>query len=247
MRTGPSIQYFATAYSGGAGGRDRCFLFVPGILSDADNNFAWHAAAARSVRRLSGGQFDGEAFDYELELIPGVPIRWMPKMQRKVRELAEVLLEFHDCELHVAVHSNGGNMICEALRLLLKMGGSELHGLHLTSLHLIAPSCESDCRKNLLNEAVLLDLVSQVFLYQPGRDGAVRLGHAMKFLFGWAGLGHGNLSVAGFRHVADGVQGRFHTLQFPEANHTSLLSKTALEHTLKTILSNADAAGNEPK
>jgi hypothetical protein len=225
--------------------RDRCVLCIPGILSDADNNFAWHAAAARKVRPMSGGRFDGDAFDYELELIKGIPIRWMPKMGRKVSELVKVLNEFAGTELHVIVHSNGGNMITEALKEVFS--AEEPPRFHITSLHLIAPSCESDCRKNALNDAVLFDVVDQVFLYQPGRDVPVKIGHTMRFFFGWMGMGHGDLSVAGFREVDESIAHHFHTIKGDQHNHTSWLNNNHLDATLKLVLSNCDAAaGNAP-
>ncbi len=231
----PSILHFAQPDDGNGRGPHKVVLWIPGILSDAEDNFAWHAEAARRTPKLSGYRFDGDSFDYELGLV-----RWMPKMRRKVRELIKVLNSYAGAELHVVVHSNGGNMITWAIKEIWE--GEDAPDFYIQSLHLIAPSCESDCRKNTRNDAVNWSFVGEVFLYQPGKDVPVKVGHKMRRYFGWLGWGHGDLSVAGFRHVDEAVADHFHTIKDPRHNHTSWFKPEHFEATLKLILSNCDAA-----
>jgi hypothetical protein len=219
-------------------------ITVPGILSDAEDAFAWHEESIRITWDLTNGGLWGESFDYELGLV-----RWLPKQRRAIDALVQVLLRWKSRRLIVVVHSNGSHMITQALGRLLELhmrGEIGRAGLpRIETLHLIAPSCEADCTRNFLNGAVSLGLVGNVFLYQPQSDRVVKFGHWWRKPFGWLGWGHGNLSVAGFQNVRPDLEQHFITIPHGR-DHTDAVKAPQLRETMELILAQVRlAAGHQ--
>jgi hypothetical protein len=211
-------------------------LAIPGILSDAEDEFAWHEESVRMAWEITQGGLTGESFDYELGLI-----RWLPKQRREIAKLVKLILRWRTRRLDVVVHSNGSHMITQALGRLIEMvqrGEVKRHELpFFSSIHLVAPSCEADCNLNFLNAAVGMGMVGRVFLYQPQSDRVVKLGHWFRKPVGWVGWGHGNLSVVGFRNVHEDFAASFITIAHGR-NHTDAVKPAQLLGTMQLVVAN---------
>jgi hypothetical protein len=138
-------------------------------------------------------------------------------------------------------HSNGAEVICRALREVEigTRGSSSLQGRHpVAEVHLIAPACEADFDRNGLNAALEYGRVGAVHVYMSGQDRALRLARWSRRLFGWLGLGYGDLGLRGPVNAA----GRVFAHREATFGHSTWFAGAEFERTMQRIL----AAGGGP-
>lgn len=166
----------------------RTYLFIPGIRQRRDHRKPgdW-ADRAASWMRAQG--HEAECYEY---FSTAIFRRWMGAQNKRVDACREILKGRTGVTL--VGHSNGGDIICRLLKKCPQMV--------FESVHLIAPAVTADFRRNGLNEALISGQVDQLFVYGSENDRALWLGGASEKVFGWMGLGYGDLGRAGPKHVA---------------------------------------------
>jgi len=158
----------------------RCVIhiFVNGILTrpgDADN---WTGKAVTWTHLHTPHRAE------KVEYFSGLITRTLLQ-GRRARKLAKTLRYYlaADFEIHLAGHSNGCDVILDALRLL--------EWPRIASLNLISAASAADCRKNGLNDTA--DSVGVVTVWIGEKDWALSLASTKT---GWL-LGFGTLGLTG--------------------------------------------------
>lgn len=218
---------------------DPTIIFVNGIMHEPGSADSWVRRAALWV--TSKTEFDGIVFLYEASAL----FRRLT-LNKRARELAETMLQFRDRELHVVAHSNGAEVLTRAIRHILQHPDRP-EPLKITSVHLCGPANDSDFTENWLNSALIVGLVREVHVYRAREDAALWWGNLSRKLFGWAGLGYGNLGRSGPQNVSDSVKHRVHDWPDVAPGHTEFFTGKYFEATLNRIVQNCIiAAGRGP-
>lgn len=169
------------------------WILIPGILQHPEGIEDW----ADRARDWIHANTEDTAITYEYRV--GI-IRTKRERKRWVADLIELLCtRYAGRTVNVLTHSNGGYIITEAIK--------QCRDIHLKALHMVAAAADADFDKNGLNEAILSNRVQRVFLYCSRGDRTLNTWATWsKRLFGWLGLGYGNLGWVGKKHVSDDAE-----------------------------------------
>ena len=137
-------------------------------------NWTWRAVQATHLET----PYQAQAVEYYTPAI-GRPFRNKHRAQR----LLATVLPFVDRPLHVAVHSNGADVLMDAMKI---------QPFHIEVCHMISPAISADCRDvgSGLNKLLYSGKIKQLHIWIGGKDWALRLGKtAVGQLWGYGALG----------------------------------------------------------
>jgi predicted alpha/beta hydrolase family esterase len=145
---------------------DDIFIFVNGILTWPGNSRNWTGRAV--THYLSKKSLKAERVEY----FAGVVGKrfWQ---RRRAKKLAKKISFYTDRNgkphhIHLVGHSNGCDVIIDALRIIKNEWGSRPN---IATIHFISSAAESDFNKNGLNSYEKID---KVFIWIAGKDTAMR-------------------------------------------------------------------------
>lgn len=139
----------------------------------------------------------------------------------RVKKAAHIIRTHPGFTWSVLAHSNGCAI---ALRVL-----DECPDIRLDALHLVAAAAPAHCGVNGLNSIASRRYsngggqVNDVHLYVSRRDRALWFGGLSRKLFGWCGLGYGDLGRSGPCNVGDDLDRILHVTQRDELDHCDWL------------------------
>jgi esterase/lipase superfamily enzyme len=204
-------------------------ICVNGILVNPGDANGW---TDRAVTWLHTTRDDvaAEKFEY---FVGALTRRF--RLNSIARNFAELLQKYGaNHELHIIGHSNGGEVITRAIRHLLTESKSRVE-LNIKSIHLCAPANAADFAANWLNIALGLGLVKSVFVYRARKDKALMLGRVSRRLFGWLGLGYGDLGLVGPQNVDERYAARVIDIPNVVEGHTDFFTEANFENTMQRI------------
>jgi hypothetical protein len=212
-------------------------IYVNGIMHEPGSADSWVRRAASWTTRKT--RFDGEVFLYEAG-----PVTRRFTLNKRAKELAQMIAEYSDNELHLAVHSNGGEVLTRALREILQRPEA-YPAAKIVSAHFLGPANDADFTKNWINSALIAGLVGHVHVYRATDDDALKWGRASRRLFGWIGLGYGDLGLVGPQNVEPSVVARVHDHPGVAPCHTCFFDEQHFTKTLTFVLENCDIAAGK--
>lgn len=152
------------------------FYIIPGIFDGLENPATWDYQAQLWLFRRACGLAAG--FNYRASILGGIMAR-----ERMAMIVADDLVRAKDTTqlrpIKVAAHSNGTNIVLQALAMRPEAVADELH--------LIASAADRDCNQNHLNLITQRGQVGKVVLYVSADDEVL----------GLPKLGYGDLGKAG--------------------------------------------------
>lgn len=197
------------------------WIYINGILCRPGAASAWNGRAVTWTHRRLGDGHVAEKFEYmAFAVTRGLFLdHW-------AAALAGLVRAYWGHTVNLVGHSNGCELIVRAL--------PKLDGQQLGELHLFAPACEADCRRNGFNGALENGQVGSLHLYRSGRDRALGLARLSQLLccqvlrYGTLGLeGPGNLSFIAAAAVYDHVE--------PDFGHSDWWSEACFEATMRKV------------
>ena len=167
--------------------RQTIHIFVNGILTRPGASDNWTGKAVTWTHLRTGHRAE------KIEYFSGLLTRTLFEGVR-AHKLAKTLSYYlaADFDVHLAGHSNGCDVILDALRLL--------KWPRIASLHLISAACSADCHKNGLNEAA--DSIGNITVWIGEKDWALNLAGTKT---GWL-LGFGNLGLTGPKNTTREIE-----------------------------------------
>lgn len=155
-------------------------FFVPGILTLPGESGNWTGKAVTWTHLHTSDRAE------KVEYFSGILTRTLLQRMR-AQKMAHALSHYLTAgfEIHIACHSNGTDVVLDALRLA--------KWPRIASLHLLSAACSADCHKNGLNEAWTFDALGKVTVWIAEKDWALGLASTH---IGWA-LGFGTLGRSG--------------------------------------------------
>ncbi len=165
----------------------RVFIFINGILTDPGDAHGWTDRAVAWIQTHTNEVAD------RYEYFSGALTRRLFQ-NRRVAEVVEMIDNYSETHDVVLVgHSNGCDIILRALQRRARA---------VNCIHLFAAAAEADCRKSGLNQAMKNSPWLKVFITVSRGDEALRIAaRTSHFLFGWLGLGYGDLGYEGPSNV----------------------------------------------
>jgi len=154
------------------------FIYVPGIRTRPGEAYNW------SGRAVTWTNLNTPHKAEKVEYFTLAITRPFGQADR-AHKLQRTLRFYSGWNIHLVGHSNGCDVIIDALRSLHQDGSG---GLRLASLHLISAACDNDFRRNGLN--VWADRIDRIVVYIARRDRAMVLaGTVIGSLLGYGTLG----------------------------------------------------------
>ena len=206
------------------------FFLTNGILTNPGALYDWQDNAERYIEVHTGFQ----AIRYEYK---AWPITRRLSQGRHIREFASTLRYYvthSKNKIHAVNHSNGCEIALQALK--------KYPSLKIDTLHLIAPAVDADCTRNGINDIVLpkdLPQVNRIFLYVSADDEILKIATWSKKVFGWMGLGYGDLGRVGLLDPSDLAFSRITTIDRPYL-HSQWFWSQHFSETMDLIISNAN-------
>lgn len=151
------------------------WIFVPGVLNWPGDSKGWERAGCPWMLLNA----DTPGFDNSYFTTPATV--WIHR-KRRAEALADLLNDFNGKrEINIAAHSNGTEVVCDALKLA--------SSVRVNAVHLVAGAVSADFYENGLNQALGDFRVQTVTCYRGGKDLAMRLENFKlgKILFGLRG------------------------------------------------------------
>ena len=147
-------------------------ILVNGIMTRPGNSKNWNG---RGVTWLHlNTPFKAEKVEYLIG-----PLSRILGQKMRARKLAKTLNYYKGWQITLVGHSNGCNVILNALRVV---------DVELKALHLFSAACEEDFEKNGLN--AMAGNIGRVFVHMAGNDFAMKLaGSLFGRLIGYNDLG----------------------------------------------------------
>lgn len=145
--------------------------------------------------------------------------------RRRAYKLARTLEFYKGWDITLVGHSNGCDVIVDALR------DYPARIPKLNQVHLLSAACEADFYKNGLNVAILKRWVDRVFVYLAGQDVWLRLAHSHL----GALLGYGTLGLHGPLNVALDCEDHIKVLTEPDYGHSDWWTRANFERTMTAI------------
>jgi esterase/lipase superfamily enzyme len=152
------------------------YIYVNGILNlpgKADN---WTGRAVTHTMVNDG------AYAEKVEYFSLATIDRMLGQRRRAKKLSRMLSYWEGSEIHLVAHSNGGDVVFDALRYL--------SWPKIKSIQLFAPACDNDFARLGVRAAQENGSIGFVTVYISGKDGALKLASTfLGRLFGYGELG----------------------------------------------------------
>lgn len=200
--------------------RRAAIIFVPGILQHPDGVDDWADAAVAWTH--SHTQFVADRYEYR----SGALTRWLGQAKR-VSDLSSLCDMYRGIPLRLVGHSNGVELI---LRMLREKGN------RIASIHLFAGAASADCDKNGLNEVMGNQRLGWCHLYGSRNDGVLKKWARLSSrLFGWAGLGYGDIGRVGPSGANEAVLSRSTVDWRDEYGHSTWFSNDKFESTMRLV------------
>lgn len=199
----------------------RVIILGNGILNFPGSAHGWTDRGVTWIHRNTDHR--AEKFEY----FAG-PLSRRIWQQGHADDMAALIRQYRGWEIVVAVHSNGADLLCRALR--------NLPDMTIHEAHLISPACEADFRANGLNEALESGRVGTAVVYVAGRDKAMWLARASRAVFGFLGLGYGDLGRVGAVGVSDAAKKHLGRVDEPEFGHCDWFEPDEFDFTMRRIV-----------
>lgn len=169
------------------------YLFVPGVRTNTADD-GWHDRAERWIEANT----PSKAGVYEYET--AATLRWWGQ-RRRVKELAERIGDLcrDGGEIVLVGHSNGCQLITEALSHVFPA---------VERVVMFAPAVDHDMARNGWNGLLDEFAVGRLAVYGSPDDAALKLATWSSRLFGWAGMGYGDLGRVGPTNLSPSVASR---------------------------------------
>jgi len=165
----------------------RVYICTNGILTWPGDAADWNGRAVTWIMtRYEGATGLAEKVEYFCG-----PIGRAFGQHARARKLAAVTRQYltAGCEVVQVAHSNGCDVVLEALRLM--------RWPRMEALHLFSAACEADFTRNGLNMAATMGRVGKICVYIGGDDKWLRLAHTLPGKI----LGYGTLGLHGPRRM----------------------------------------------
>lgn len=197
----------------------RLYLFIPGIKYKAAGVDGWVDRAVSWVHEFTPDR----AMCYEYE--SPATLRFV-RQPRRVRDVAAICARHPSQEISLVGHSNGAAIICDVLRL----------GMRVHELHLIAGAADASFNVNGLNDAVKGGRVRWINLYCSKSDRVLNTwADLSKRVVGWAGLGYGNIGLRGPLHMSDAARAVTKTVWREGYGHSDWLIGKNFDETMGLV------------
>lgn len=197
----------------------KVYFLINGILTLPGNVNAWTDNAEAWIE----GNTPYKAT--RMEYACGVLTRRFRQNDR-VNDLELVCKKYEKERLVLVAHSNGCDMV---LRLLMK------RSLIFDHIHLIAGACESDFKKNGLNDALQLDQVKKLSIYWSPNDSALKKARLSSILLSWIGLGYGYLGLTGAKNLNQSQSHKVNSIE-KAWDHSDWFKPENFENTMKLVV-----------
>jgi hypothetical protein len=205
------------------------YLFINGIFVDPEQIDDWQDRAVRWVGAADIPGAWADRYEYHTDAA-GRRLKQEERVDRVYRLIQAYRSAYGpDLRIVVGAHSNGAAIIVDALRT---------HpGLRVNELHLFAAAADPDFRANRLNDVLLSGYCGRVTCHCSPDDGALKAAHWSKVLFGWAGLGYGDLGRVGPTNVDPDLlkAGRVVTRWNPGFGHSTYFAPDHFETTMRLV------------
>jgi hypothetical protein len=184
------------------------YIWVNGILTFPGDSNNWNGKAATWINIHTPHKSE------KIEYFVG-PISRAFGQKKRSEKLARTMSFYKDWDIVLGGHSNGCDVILDAL--------NAMKPTNIKSLHLIAAACEADFERNGLNSLNIND----VHVYIGGKDRALQLAAS------WVGhiLGYGILGKIGPQNAKMKVE----TILKSDFEHNDWFSKENFEYTMEKI------------
>lgn len=185
-------------------------IYVNGIMTMPGDAKNWNRRAVTHTHLHTNARAES------LEYLVG-PLSRVLGQKKRANKLLKKIRWYSGWEIVLVGHSNGADVICDALRQINDSGVKEVH--------LFAPACEADFQKNGLNEAGL----EKVRVYIGEKDKALK----------WASLkparwlGYGTLGKTGPINVREDLDVKTITRNF---SHSEWWEKDEFNATMYELL-----------
>jgi len=194
------------------------YVLINGILNNPEDIHGWTDTAELWIETKT------KARATRMEYKSGALTRRIFQGKR-IKNLVEIVREYSECNIILVGHSNGCEIICQALRT---------SDIKAKEVHLVAAAATRDFRKNGLNEALESKRVGKLFLYGSINDSALKKAKAFGFL-SYFGLGYGWLGLDGPENVANELTGRMEMHWRDGFDHSTWWNNDNFEETMKLI------------
>lgn len=239
--SGPLLR-FAQADDGGAPSL-HLLVAVPGILSKPGWAFGWTDQIVtwfQQPPRL----WRAEKFEYFARPLT----RWI-RQGKRARNLAHVLYSHRHSTLHLVCHSNGGDVVCRALKELRdsQQFDPNYSEVRIGTIQFIASAAHADFEKNGLNFALRTGLVRRVAIYQGGKDEVLNKLARWSRRLGWiVGLGYGTMGYDEPLNVHPDVRDRVTVIREPQFDHGLWFKPGIIGTTFERLFGFIFASLNQP-
>jgi hypothetical protein len=190
-------------------------IFICGISNYPGSQFGW---TDKAVRWCNDHDLLADKFEYLSTPWGRRLLQW-----KRIKDLHAILESYRGHPLKIVAHSNGCELVCQALKRSL-IDGCELH--------LFSPACEASFEKNGLNQALADRRVDRVTVHWGGKDYAMWFAAVSRTLFGWLGLGYGTLGAHGPQNVRSGLRARVKMHFEPVFGHSTWFEDRYFEATM---------------
>lgn len=228
--SGPLLR-FALADDGGTP-QLHILVAVPGILAHPGWAFGWTDQIV-SWFQQPPRLWRAEKFEYFARPLT----RWIGQGKR-ARNLAQLLYSHRHSTIHLVCHSNGGDVVCQALRILRDHEQFDPHytEVRIGTIQFIASAASPDFEANGLNFALITGMVQRVAIYQGGKDEVLnKLARASRWLGRVVGLGYGTMGYDEPRHVHESVRERVAVIREREFAHGTWFKPGLIQTTFERL------------
>jgi hypothetical protein len=200
--------------------RPRLIYAIPGIRATTDDTDAWYERLGRlCVDR--GVAF--EAYEYHTTALGR---RW--RQGKRAEAIADRICSLGArYDVTVVTHSNGADLFCRAVLDL---------PVEFPAVHLFAPACDNDMERNGLNWAVATGVVGHLYIHGSPDDGALAAATWSRRLFGWMGLGYGDLGRVGPTNLAPSLRDRVSWHEHRGFGHSTYFDDQHFDATMRGIV-----------
>jgi len=186
------------------------YFYVCGILTvpGASDNWTGKAVTWTHLHK----HIPAEKIEYF-----GTPLNRNLKQDERARRFLKNLRYYNSAgfEISIAGHSNGADVILDALKLFQRP---------IKALHLIAPACSEDCEKSGLNDV----LCDNITIHWSSSDTALKLVKLAGSLFGF-----GILGLVGPQNIRIPMS----NIQYPNYDHSDWFSHQNFQQTMNLLTS----------
>jgi pimeloyl-ACP methyl ester carboxylesterase len=152
------------------------YIYINGILNFPGKATNWTGRAVTHTILTAGQPAE------KVEYLSFATFHRMIGQRNRAKKLARTLSFYRGWNIHLIAHSNGGDVVFDALKYL---GWPRIE-----SITLFSPACGNDFRKLGVRAAQDAGQIGRVRIYIGGKDGPIRLASTfLGRLFGYGKLG----------------------------------------------------------